>query len=200
MGKAERKDAALELAELAHELQQPLTGIRHQRGAPARVDGERSRGAHPRGRHLAANPRIQLLVERPGGTGRPSRHPGRRQPASRDGLVVCSSAMRPPGRRAGAKSRVPGPAVNSEFTGAGTDLPEISCAMRSRRPPASGPHPRLHGSGCGEPVEAIVEDDGPGVPDDMRSRLFKPFATDARWARDWGSTSAGRSPRKPAAR
>src|SRR5207248_530423 len=88
MGKAEKKDPTLTLAELAHELRQPLTGIRTS---------------------------AELLVNL---------------------LRNALEAM------AGKRGRI-----------------RVSAA------PLAGA------------VEVIVEDDGPGVRDDLRPRLFSPFTT-----------------------
>src|SRR5256885_6074855 len=73
MGKAEKKDAALTVAELAHELRQPLTGI--QSSAELLLE---SHGGDPAVRVRAAAivqqvQRIQLLVERARQKGVPPR-------------------------------------------------------------------------------------------------------------------------------
>src|SRR5882762_9490664 len=71
MGKAERNDAALELAELAHELHQPLTGIRTSAEllleSHANDPAVRSRAAAI----VQQVQRIQLLVERARRSGPP---------------------------------------------------------------------------------------------------------------------------------
>src|SRR6266446_2393025 len=95
MGKAERKDAALELAELAHELQQPLTGIRTSAEllleSHADDPAVRTRAAAI----LQQTQRIQLLVERARRNGPPP--PGTRGDVNQAVEMAWSTSPRVPG-------------------------------------------------------------------------------------------------------
>src|SRR5438132_13657298 len=101
MGKAEKKDPALTVAELAHELRQPLTGIR----SSAELLLE-SHGDDPAVRARAAAivqqvQRIQLLVERARQKGVPPRG------ARGDVGQAIDAARSPPERDAAQPSAGP---------------------------------------------------------------------------------------------
>jgi len=122
MGKAEKKDPTLTLAELAHELRQPLTGIR----TSAELLLE-SHGDDPAVRTRAAAivqqvQRIQLLIER----ARRSRRPGRFSSAMPRAKAPYWSAI---SRRRSRESA----SIKSRWSRSWS----TSCATRSRRWPAS---------------------------------------------------------------
>ena len=177
MGKAERNDAALELAELAHELHQPLTGIRTSAQllleSHANDPAVRSRAAAI----VQQVQRIQLLVERARRSGPPP--PGTRGDVNQAVEMAWSLLERDAIRQGVALERN----LASEVPAVKADqlaLEQIfGNLLRNALEATAGKRGRIRVSTAlvGGAVEAIVEDDGPGVPDDMRARLFKPFAT-----------------------
>jgi len=139
MGKAEKKDPTLTLAELAHELRQPLTGIRTSAELLLESHGDDS-GVRTRAAAIVHQvQRIQLLVERARQKGPPLR---------------------------GARGDV------NQAIEAAWSLLERDEAMAGKRGRIRVSTAPLAGA-----VEVIVEDDGPGVRDDLRPRLFSPFTT-----------------------
>jgi len=177
MGKAEGKDAALELAELAHELRQPLTGIR--------TAAELLLESHPedpvvRSRAAAIvqqAQRIQLLVERARRKGPPP--PGTRGDVNQAVEVAWSLLERDATSQGVSLERnlaAEVPAVKADQLA----LEQIfGNLLRNALEATAGKrgHIRVSTALVAGAVEAVVEDDGPGVPDQMRARLFKPFAT-----------------------
>ena len=177
MGKAERKDAALELAELAHELHQPLTGIRTSAEllleSHANDPAVRSRAAGI----LQQAQRIQLLVERARRKGLPPA--GVRGDVNHAVEVAWSLLERDATSQGVSLERnlaAEVPAVKADQLALeqifGNLLRNALEATAGRRG-----HIRVSTALVAGAVEAMVEDDGPGVPDQMRARLFKPFAT-----------------------
>lgn len=75
------------------------------------------------------------------------------------------------------------------------DLPQVGCteteieqvilnllrnaaqAMNEVRPPLENPRIRLRASAAADAVRIVVEDNGPGIPEDVLSRIFDPFFT-----------------------
>jgi signal transduction histidine kinase len=177
MGKAEKKDPALTLAELAHELRQPLTGIR----TSAELLLE-SHGDDPAVRARAAAivqqvQRIQLLIDRARQKGPPLRE-GRGD--VKQALEAAWSLLeRDAGSQGTVLERNLAPGV------AGVRLDQLSLEqilgnlLRNALEAMAGKRGRIRVSATSlsGAVEVIVEDDGPGVRDDLRPRLFRPFTT-----------------------
>jgi signal transduction histidine kinase len=177
MGKAEKKDPSLTLAELAHELRQPLTGIR----TSAELLLE-SHGDDPAVRARAAAivqqvQRIQLLVERARQKGPPLQ--GARGDVNQAIEAAWSLLERDATSQGAVLERDLAPEV------AGVRLDQLALEqilvnlLRNALEAMAGKRGRIRVST--EPlagvVEVIVEDDGPGVRDDLRTRLFSPFTT-----------------------
>jgi signal transduction histidine kinase len=173
---AETKDPALLLAELAHELRQPLTGIRAN--AELLLD---SHGGDAAVRSRAAAiveqvRRIQLLLER-------ARRPGPPPPGTRGDLNQAVEA---------AWSMLEADAVRQ---GAVLErrlgkLPQVACDQLALEQifgnllrnaiealGSKGRQIRVTTATAAGGAEAIVEDDGPGIPSELRARLFSPFVT-----------------------
>jgi signal transduction histidine kinase len=169
MAKSKTKDAALVLAELAHELRQPLTGIR--------ASAELLREAHPDDPAVQARvetivrqaERIQLLLERARRQGPPP--PGARGDLNQ-AVESAWSLLEAEATRRGAALELrlaPVPAVSADQVALeqifGNLLRNALEAVAVTTAPAAGG------------AEAIVEDDGPGVPAELRARLFSRLAT-----------------------
>lgn len=176
MGKGD-KDSALILAELAHELRQPLTGIR----TSAELLLE-SHAEDPAVRARAAAivhqaQRIQLLVERARRKGPPP--PGTKGNVNQAVEAVWSLLERDAASQGTALERSLAetmPPVRADQVA----LEQIfGNLLRNALEAMAGKRGRIRVSTAQLPgaVEAIVEDEGPGVPDDMRARLFSPFTT-----------------------
>jgi signal transduction histidine kinase len=177
MGKAEEKDSALMLAELAHELRQPLTGIR----TSAELLLE-SHGEDPAVRVRAAAivqqaQRIQLLVER-------ARRKGPPPPGTKGNVNQAVEAAWSLLERDAASQ---GTALELNLA---TTMPPVRAEqvaleqifgnlLRNALEAMAGKRGRIRVSTAEQAgaVEAVVEDEGPGVPDAMRARLFSPFNT-----------------------
>ena len=177
MGKAEEKDSALMLAELAHELRQPLTGIR----TSAELLLE-SHGEDPAVRVRAAAivqqaQRIQLLVERARRKGPPS--PGTKGDVNQAveaawSLLQLNAASQGTALERNLAETMP--LVRADQVA----LEQIfGNLLRNALEAMAGKRGRIRVSTAQQAgaVEAIVEDEGPGVPDAMRARLFSPFST-----------------------
>ncbi|TMA27572.1 MAG: HAMP domain-containing histidine kinase [Deltaproteobacteria bacterium] len=173
---AETKDPALLLAELAHELRQPLTGIRAN--AELLLD---SHGGDATVRSRAAAivqqvQRIQLLLDR-------ARRPGPPPPGTRGDLnqavEAAWSLLEADAARQGATlerklGKVPQVACDQialEQT-FGNLLRNAMEALGSK-----GGRIRVTTATTGGGAEAIVEDEGAGIPAELRARLFSPFVT-----------------------
>ena len=177
MGKAEKKDAALTVAELAHELRQPLTGI--QSSAELLLE---SHGGDPAVRVRAAAivqqvQRIQLLVERARQKGVPPR--GARGDVNQAIDAAWSLLERDASNQGAVLERNLAPGV------AAVRLDQLALEqilgnlLRNALDATAGKRGRIRVSTAplAGAVEVIVEDDGPGVPEDLRARLFSPFTT-----------------------
>lgn len=177
MGKAEKKDPALTLAELAHELRQPLTGIR----TSAELLLE-SHGDDPAVRARAAAivqqiQRVQLLIERARQKGPPLR--GARGDVNQAIEAAWSLLERDAASQGAVLERNLAPEV------AGVRLDQLALEqilvnlLRNALEATAGKGGRIRVSTAplAGAVEVFVEDDGPGVRDDLRPRLFSPFIT-----------------------
>ena len=177
MCKSEKKDPTLTLAELAHELRQPLTGIR----TSAELLLE-SHGDDPAVRARAAAivqqvQRIQLLVERARQKGPPLR--GARGDLNQAIEAAWSLLERDAASQGAVLERNLAPEV------AGVRLDQVALEqilvnlLRNALEAMAGKRGRIRVSTAplAGAVEVIVEDDGPGVPEDLRARLFSPFTT-----------------------
>jgi signal transduction histidine kinase len=177
MGKAEEKDSALMLAELAHELRQPLTGIR----TSAELLLE-SHGEDPAVRLRAAAivqqaQRIQLLVER-------ARRKGPPPPGTKGNVNQAVDAAWSLLERDAASQ---GTAIERNLAQTMSPVRADQLALeqifgnllRNALEAMAGKRGRIRVSTAQQAgaVEAIIEDEGPGVPDAMRARLFSPFST-----------------------
>jgi signal transduction histidine kinase len=176
MGKAEKKDAALLLAELAHELRQPLTGIRANAELLLESHGEDAAVRARAEAIVQQTQRIQLLVER-------ARRRGPPQPDARGDLnqaiETAWSLLEGDAAKQGAvleRNLAPVPALSAEQVALeqifGNLLRNALEALAGR-----SDHIRVSTASVAGGAEAIVEDDGPGIPDELRARLFSPFAT-----------------------
>ena len=177
MGKAEKKDPALTVAELAHELRQPLTGIR----SSAELLLE-SHGDDPAVRARAAAivqqvQRIQLLVERARQKGVPPR--GARGDVDQAIDAAWSLLERDASNQGAVLERNLAPGV------AAVRLDQLALEqilgnlLRNALDATAGKRGRVRVSTAplAGAVEVLVEDDGPGVSEDLRARLFSPFTT-----------------------
>jgi two-component system sensor histidine kinase PilS (NtrC family) len=176
MAKSKTKDAALVLAELAHELRQPLTGIR--------ASAELLREAHPDDPAVQARvetivrqaERIQLLLERARRQGPPP--PGARGDLNQ-AVESAWSLLEAEATRRGAALELrlaPVPAVSADQVA----LEQIfGNLLRNALEAVAGKGGRIHvtTAPAAGGAEAIVEDDGPGVPAELRARLFSRLAT-----------------------
>lgn len=175
---AETKDPALLLAELAHELRQPLTGIRAN--AELLLD---SHGGDAAVRSRAATivqqvQRIQLLLER-------ARRPGPPPPGTRgdlnEAVEAAWSLLEAEAARQGA--------MLERRLG---KVPQVGCdqialeqifgnLLRNAMEAVGSKGGRIRvttaAAAAGGGAEAIIEDDGPGIPSELRARLFSPFVT-----------------------
>jgi len=168
--KSETRDAALVLAELAHELRQPLTGIR----ASAELLLESNPDPAVRARVttiLRQAERIQALVERARREGPPAGARGDLHQA----IDAAWSLLEAEAEKQGATLvRSLSPAV-PKVTADPIALEQIfGNLLRNAVEAVAGKGGRIRVSTA--PVaggaEAIVEDDGPGVPESVRSRIF----------------------------
>ena len=177
MGKAEKKDPVLTLAELAHELRQPLTGIRTSAELLLESHGDDS-GVRTRAAAIVQQvQRIQLLVERARQKGPPLR--GARGDVNQAIEAAWSLLERDAASQGAVLERNLAPEV------AGVRLDQVALEqilvnlLRNALEAMAGKRGRIRVSAAplAGAVEVIVEDDGPGVRDDLRPRLFSPFTT-----------------------
>ena len=177
MGKAEKKDPTLTLAELAHELRQPLTGIRTSAELLLESHGDDS-GVRTRAAAIVHQvQRIQLLVERARQKGPPLR--GARGDLNQAIEAAWSLLERDAASQGAVLERNLAPEV------AGVRLDQVALEqilvnlLRNALEAMAGKRGRIRVSTAplAGAVEVIVEDDGPGVPEDLRARLFSPFTT-----------------------
>ena len=179
MGKAEKKDPVLTLAELAHELRQPLTGIR----TSAELLLE-SHGDDPAVRARAAAivqqvQRIQLLVERARQKGTPRR--GARGDVNQAIEAAWSLLERDAASQGAVLERNLAPEV------AGVRLDQVALEqilvnlLRNALEATAGKRGRIRVSTAplAGAVEVFVEDDGPGVRDDLRLHISRSLAEEA---------------------
>jgi signal transduction histidine kinase len=176
MAKGKTKDAALVLAELAHELRQPLTGIR--------ASAELLREAYPDDPAVRARvativrqaERIQLLLERARRQGPPP--PGARGYLNQ-AVESAWSLLEGEASRRGVTLELrlaPVPAVSADQVA----LEQIfGNLLRNALEAVSGKGARIRvtTAQAAGGAEAIVEDDGPGVPAELRARLFSRLTT-----------------------
>ena len=177
-GKPEAKDTALALAELAHELRQPLTGIR----ASAELLLE-SRPADEVVRARAATivqqaQRIQLTLDR---ARRPGAPPAVLTRAHLNQAVeMALSLLELEATKQGAvfeRELAPDlPAVAAEQIAVEQVLGNLLRNALQAVAPTHG-RVRVRTSAVEDGVEVLIEDDGPGVPEAQRARLFTPFAS-----------------------
>jgi signal transduction histidine kinase len=177
MGKAERKDAALMLAELAHELRQPLTGIRTNAELLLESHAE---DPSTRARAVAIVQQVQrihLLVERALQKRPPPR--GTRGDVNQAIEAAWSLLERDATSQGAALERnlAPGVAAVSLDQLAleqifGNLLRNSIEAMAGKRGRVRVSTAQLAGT-----IEVIVEDEGPGVRDEVRAHLFSPFTS-----------------------
>jgi signal transduction histidine kinase len=177
MGKAEKKDPALTLAELAHELRQPLTGIR----TSAELLLESHRGDFDVQARVAAIvqqvQRIQLLVDRARQKAPPVR--GARADVHQAIDAAWSLLAHDAQKQGAVLERNLAPDVGAvRFDQLALEQILGNLLRNSLEATASKRgRIRVSTSPIAGAVEVIVEDDGPGVRDDLRSRLFTPFTT-----------------------
>ena len=174
---AESRDTALVLAELAHELSQPLTGIR--------TSAELLLEARPSDPAVEARvavivrqaERVKLIVER---ARRQSPPP---QGALRADLNLAVDAAWALLER---EAKQQGAVLERDLA---PDLPPVAAEQvaveqilgnllrNALQAVKSGGRIRVRTAAASQGAEAVVEDDGPGIPAELRSRLFAPFAT-----------------------
>jgi signal transduction histidine kinase len=176
MAKGKTRDAARVLAELAHELRQPLTGIR--------TSAELLREAHPDDPAVRARvetivrqaERIQLLLERARRQGPPP--PGARGDLNQAVESAWSLLEGEASRRGAALDLrlAPLPKVSADQVA----LEQIfGNLLRNALEAVAGKGGliRVTTAQAAGGAEAIIEDDGPGVPAELRARLFSRLAT-----------------------
>ena len=177
-GKPEAKDTALALAELAHELRQPLTGIR----ASAELLLEsRSEDEVVRARTaiiVQQVQRIQLILER---ARRPGSPPAVLTRANLNQAVeVALSLLELEAAKQGAvfeRELAPDlPPVAAEQIAVEQILGNLLRNALEAVAPTHG-RVRIRTSAVEGGVEVLIDDDGPGVPEAQRARLFTPFAS-----------------------
>ncbi len=172
----EPKDTALALAELAHELRQPLTAIR--------TSAELLLEARPGDATVAA--RVAVIL----------RQAERAQ-------IICERALRPkpPGalradlnlavesawallereaeKQGAALERDLSPALRLVAAEQVAVEQILGNLLRNALEAVAGRRGRIkvRTTAAAEGADAFVEDDGPGIPAELRERLFSPFAT-----------------------
>ncbi len=173
---AESRDTVLVLAELAHELNQPLTGIR--------TSAELLLEARPSDPAVEARvavivrqaERVKLIVER---ARRQSPPP---QGALRADLNLAVDAAWALLER---EAKQQGAVLERDLA---PDLPLVAAEqvaveqilgnlLRNALQAVKSGRIRVRTAAASQGAEAVVEDDGPGIPAELRSRLFAPFAT-----------------------
>jgi signal transduction histidine kinase len=174
---AESRDTALVLAELAHELSQPLTGIR--------ANAELLLEARPSDPAVAARvavivrqaERVRLILDR-----------ARRQsPPPRGALRAdLNLAVEAAWALLEREAKEQGAVLEHDLA---RDLPAVAAEQVAveqilgnllRNALQAVKRGRIRVRTAAAPsggAEVVVEDDGPGIPAELRSRLFEPFAT-----------------------
>src|SRR5260370_2761981 len=176
MAKGTAKDRGLALAELAQGPRQPLTGIR--------ASAELLREAHPDDPAVRARvetivrqaERIQLLLERARRQGPPP--PGARGDLNQ-AIESAWSLLESEASRRGAALDLrlaPVPKVGEDQVALEQIFGKL---LRNALEAVAGKGGRIRvtTTQAAGGAEAIVEDDGPGVPAELRARLFSRLAT-----------------------
>jgi signal transduction histidine kinase len=177
MGKTDKKNAALLLAELAHELRQPLTGISTNAQLLLESHAEDPAVCARAATIFRQAQRIQLIVERARRQGPPpsgTRGDLNQAVEAAWSLLEAEAAKRGAALERNLSAKVP-PVSADQIA-----LEQIfGNLLRNALEAVSGRNGRIRVSTAQFEggVEAIVEDDGPGVPPDLRARLFSPFST-----------------------
>jgi signal transduction histidine kinase len=173
---AESRDTALVLAELAHELSQPLTGIR--------TSAELLLEARPSDPTVAARvavivrqaERVQLIVDR-----------ARRQSPAPQGALRAdlNLAVEAAWALLEREAEQQGAVLERDLA---RELPLVAAEqiaveqilgnlLRNALQAMKRGRVRVRTAAAAGGAEAVVEDDGPGIPAELRSRLFAPYAT-----------------------
>ena len=178
MRKGDNPEGKEALAELAHELRQPLTGIR--------TTAELLLEAHARDPRVAARvktivqqvERIQRIIDRFRRAGAPP--PEAMRADLNQALDVAWSLLEGEAERQGTVLQrnlgVSLPAVAAEQIAVEEILGNL---LRNALEAMSGLNGgiRVRTAASTGGVEAVVEDDGPGVPPEVRARIFSRLAT-----------------------
>src|SRR5258708_2780458 len=177
MVKTDKKNAALLLAQLAHELRQPLTGISTSAQLLLESHADDPAVCARAATIFRQAQRIQLMVERARRQGPPPS--GARGDLNQAVEAAWSLLEAEAAKRGAALVRN----LSAEVPPVSADqiaLEQIfGNLLRNALEAVAGRNGRIRVSTAQFEggVEAIVEDDGPGVPPDLRARLFSPFST-----------------------
>ena len=175
--KLDEKDSTLALAELAHELVQPLTGIRTSAELLLEARPQDAAVAQRVGTIVQQLDRIQQILARARRGGGPP--PEARADLNQAVEVAWSLLEREAERQGAVLQRELAsslPAVAAEQIAVEEILGNL---LRNALEAVAGRRGRIRirTAAAGASAEAIVEDDGPGVPEAFRSRLFARNAT-----------------------
>ncbi len=177
MGKTDKKNAALLLAQLAHELRQPLTGISTSAQLLLESHAEDPAVCARAATIVRQAQRIQLIVERARRQGPP--RSGARGDLNQAVEAAWSLLETEAAKQSAALERNLSPKV-PPVSADQIALEQIFGNLLGNALEAvAGGNGRIRVSTAQVEggVEAIVEDDGPGVPAELRARLFSPFST-----------------------
>ena len=188
--RAERLESVAALsASLAHEIRNPLASIRSSVEQLARLQARRRGRAVPGRAHRPgerpAEPAAERVPRLRPGAGHPVRAAGPARRGGRGGAADPGPSRVPArrgdhdrgrphhaGRRRGPAA--PGHRQPGAQRGAGGARPDPDHGERRRRC-SVGEIP--HGTNLDHAVRLQVRDSGPGIPEDIRERLFEPFVS-----------------------
>jgi signal transduction histidine kinase len=164
------------LAEIVHEIRNPLVSIKtflHLLGEEKDTDPAEFREVA-----IEELRRIERLLEAVSQHARPPSTPSadafaELEPAIRS--VAQLAALRAVGRRITVEVELADALPPARIAGDALRQILLNLALNALEAAPEGGRVRISAAVCGDRVELALEDDGPGVPEALRARLFEPF-------------------------